>query len=123
MSGQNSIPLLPDFDASISRHTPKLYPPPPDGSCRSRPASRLIAIFRQPAEPPGQTAAPFYHAAGPFYQLAELFRQTAGRRCQLAEQFGQTAGLLDGLAESICRLAESFCQAAFPAKRTPFPCS
>jgi hypothetical protein len=116
MSGQNSIRLLPSFDASISRHTPKLYPPLPDGNCHSRPASRPVAARRQ-------TVEPFYQAAGPFRQLAELFRQTAGRRCQLAEQFGQTAGLLDGLAESICRLAESFCQAAFPAKSTPFPCS
>jgi hypothetical protein len=78
--------------------------------------SRLVAAFRQTAEKRRQTA-------GPFYQAAEPFRQTAGRRCHLAEQFCQTAGRLDGLAESICQLAESFCQAAFPAKSTPFPCS
>jgi len=123
MSGKNSIRLLPNFDASISRHTPKLYPPPPDGNCHSRPASRPVAARRQPAEPHGQTAASFYHAAEPFYQLAELFRQTAGLPGHLAEQLCQTAGRLGGLAESICQLAESFCQAAFPAKNTPFPCS
>jgi hypothetical protein len=123
MSGKNSIRLLPSFDASISRHSPKLYPPPPDGNCHSRPVSRPVAIFRQTAEPPGQTVEPFYHAAEPFYQLAELFRQTAGLPGHLAEQLCQTAGPFRRLAESICQLAESFCQAAIPAKSTPFPCS
>jgi len=116
MSGKNSIRLLPNFDASISRHSPKLYPPPPDGNRHSRPVSRPVAIFRQTAEPRRQTVEPFYQAAGPF-------RQTAGLPGYLAEQLCQTAGRLDGLAESICQLAESFCQAAFPAKSTPFPCS
>jgi hypothetical protein len=113
MSGKNSIRLFPNFDASISRHSPKLYPPPPDGNCHSRPGSRPAAIFRQTAEPRRQTVKPFY-------QLAELFRQTAGQRCQLAEQFCQTAARFRRLAESICQLAESFCQAAFPAKSASF---
>jgi hypothetical protein len=106
MSGKNSIRLLPNFDASISRHSPKLYPPPPDGNRHSRPVSRPVAIFRQTAEPRRQTVEPFYQAAGPF-------RQTAGLPGYLAEQLCQTAGRLDGLAESIC-------QAAFPAKSASF---
>jgi hypothetical protein len=48
MSGKNSIRLLPSFDASISRHTPKLYPPPPDVNCHSRPANRALLAAGKP---------------------------------------------------------------------------
>lgn len=78
--------------------------------------SRPVAIFSQTAEKRRQTVKKFYQAAG-------QFGQTAGRPGHLAERCGQTAGLLDGLAESIRQLAELLCQAAFPAKSTPFPCS